>query len=120
MKDGLYNRGVYGLPAGVAEKFVAPVIDLHYARHAYEESKADRYGVPELPSQIELVAQDVVEVLVQLGNVAKLIVRYPYDDKLDLVLVLVPLANAPRNFFVKTLWFRTSIARSRLAPYSRP
>lgn len=97
------------------------MVDLHFGPHAMSEAKADRYGVAELPRSIELVAEDVVELEVAAGKVAKLIVRYPYDDQLDLVLVLRPGKNS--EFFVKTCWFNRvsdNHRTLRLAPYSRP
>jgi hypothetical protein len=122
MKDGLYNRKAYGLPAGAAEVFVAPAVDLDYAAHAYAESKADRYGVAELPGSIEVIAGDVVEVEVRGERPVKAVIRFPYDDNLDLVLVLIVLSNR-RSFFVKTVWFNQASDNHRtlrLAPYSRP
>jgi hypothetical protein len=122
MKDGLYNRGAYGLPSGAAERFAAPVAELIFGAHAYEESKADRYGVATLPDSIEIAPQDVVEVQVEAGQPAKAVVRFPYDDNLDLVLVLRPNGKSNR-FFVKTVWFNQASDKHRtlrLAPYSRP
>lgn len=122
MKDGLYNRGAYGLPAGAAEVFAWARAELHYSVHAYAESHADRYGVPALPGSIEVVADDVVEVQVEGGQPVKGIVRFPYDDKLDLVFVLKVL-NRPGEFFVKTVWFNQASDKHRslrLAPYSKP
>ena len=122
MKDGLYNRGAYGLPAGAAEVFSAPRVELHYGMHAHAESHADRYGVAALPGSIEIIADDVVEVQVEQGEATKAIVRFPYDDKLDLVFVLKSISPAG-HFFVKTVWFNQASDKHRslrLAPYSKP
>ena len=122
MKDGLYNRKAYGLPAGAAEAFVGARVELHYAAHAYEESKADLNGVAALPGSIEIIADDVVEVQIERGHPAKAIVRFPYDDVLDLVFVLKPISPAG-HFFVKTVWFNRADDKHRslrLAPYARP
>lgn len=122
MKDGLYNRAAYGLPAGAAERFAHPVAELVFGAHAYEESKADRYGVAALPDSIEIALEDVVEVQVENFQPAKAVVRFPYDDVLDLVLVLRPNGK-PNRFFVKTVWFNRADDKHRtlrLAPYSRP
>ena len=119
MKDGLYNRGAYGLPAGAAEG-LAGSITLEYSAHARQESRADRYGIAELPEGIILEAEDVIEVEVFQSAVCKAVVRFPYDDKLDLVLVVIPKLT---NYFVKTCWFNQASDNHktlRLAPYSRP
>lgn len=101
IKDGLFNRRAYGLPAGAAEGLAGNVV-LNYSAHARQEAHADRYGVAELPDGIELESQDVVEVEVFQGAVCKAVVRFPYSDDLDLVLVVVP---GIKNYFVKTCWF---------------
>lgn len=124
MKDGLYNRAAYGLPAGAAEVFAHPVANLAYGPHSLAESREDRYGVADLPGSIEILAEDVVEVQVLNGRPIKAVVRFPYDDALDLVLVLVnvSLANTV-NLFVKTCWFNQASDKHktlRLAPYSKP
>lgn len=121
MKDGLYNRAAYGLPAGAAERFAGGRVPLVYAAHAYEESKADRYGVAALPDAIEIAHEDVVEVQVDGGQPVKAVVRFPYDDVLDLVLVLK--VDQSIGFFVKTVWFNRADDKHRtlrLAPYSHP
>jgi hypothetical protein len=121
MKDGLYNRGAYGLPSGAAEVFAATIATLDYANHALEESRADRYGIAELPGSLEIQSGDVVEVEVRGGSPVKAVVRFPYDEKLDLVLVLLPRTAA--RYFVKTVWFNQLSDKHRtlrLAPYSRP
>jgi hypothetical protein len=90
--------------------------------HAYAESHADRYGVPALPGSIEIAAEDVVEVQIENGGAAKAIVRFPYDDNMDLVFVLKPISPVG-HFFVKTIWFNRASDKHRtlrLAPYSRP
>lgn len=118
-KNGLFNRRAYGLPVGAAE-MLAGQIRLSYGLHARIEAHADRYGVAELPEGIEILAEDVVEVQVELGSVSKAVIRFPYDDLLDLVLVVIP---GLQQYFVKTCWFnRVSDNHKtlRLAPYSRP
>jgi hypothetical protein len=119
MKNGLFNVGAYGLPAGAAEGLVGR-IKLQYGLHAFRASRDDRYGRADLPDEIEPQAGDVVEVEVANGNPVKAVIRYPYDDVLDLVLVVIPGAF---NYFVKTVWFNAASDNHRtlrLAPYSRP
>lgn len=119
MKNGLYNRRAYGLPAGAAEGIVGR-LKLRYGSHAFRAGRDDRYGLADLPEEIEPVAADVVELEVFSGAVCKAVIRYPYDEELDLVLVVIPRAS---DCFVKTVWFnRVSDTHKtlRLAPYSKP
>jgi hypothetical protein len=122
MKDGLYNRGAYGLPARSAEAF-AGIVELHYARHAHDEHLVETLGTDLLPSSIDIQENDVVEIQVSNGTVAKGIVRYPWDDGRDLCFVLVPYKNTVNHFFVKTVWFNLVSDKHRtlrLQPFSRP
>lgn len=120
MKNGLYNVGAYGLPAGAVDRFAAPVVSLEYGNHAFRESREDRYGIADLPGSIEIAPEDVVEVLVENFQPAKAVVRFPYDDRMDLVLVVIPRGE---KLFVKTVWFNLASDNHRtlrLAPYSKP
>lgn len=101
MLDGKYHKQL-GLPKGSAELW-AGVLDLRYGHHAQSEADVDRYGRAELFSSAEFKASDVVEIEVEGGSPVKAVLRFPYDDTLDLVMVL----QRPERgvSFVRTVWF---------------
>jgi hypothetical protein len=105
MRDGLYNRGAYGLPKGAADTFTGRQF-LDYAKHAKDAIK-DELTREGLPGQIDIEAGDVVEVLVLNNDVIKAVIRWPFDDVQDLCLVIEPARSpAARGcVFVRTVWF---------------
>lgn len=91
-----------GLPQGAAALWHG-LINLRYGSHAQNEANRDRYGKAELFGSAEFCAADVVEIEVKAGQPVKAVLRFPYDDTLDLVMVLTtPLRG---EAFVKTVWF---------------
>lgn len=101
LRDGKYHK-LLGLPQGSAALW-AGVLDLRYGNHAQSEADVDRYGRAELFSSAEFQASDVVEVEVVQGQPVKAVLRFPYSDDLDLVMVL----QRPERgvSFVRTVWF---------------
>ena len=101
--DGLYNRAL-GLPQGAAQLFSGRFI-LDYSSHAKAASQNDRYGRFELLPAEDIKPEYVVEVQVEFGRAVKAVVRVPYDEEMDLVLVL----NRPEGSraFVKTAWLNS-------------
>jgi hypothetical protein len=95
----LYHREK-GFPEDVRlPRGFSPVIRLRYGSHARQESLADRYGNIKLPETIDVRKGDIFEIGV-IGNVvSKMAVRFPYNDKLDMVLVI-----QPSDGFVRTVW----------------
>lgn len=79
-----------------------PVIKLKYGPHARQEAFKDRYGNLELPDRIDVRDGDIFEIGVTGDTVTKMGVRFPYDDKIDLVIVV-----STQDGFVRTVWANT-------------
>lgn len=101
LRDGRYHKEL-GLPAGSASLW-AGRLQLRYGHHAQSEADVDRYGRAELFTEGDFEAADVVEVEVVQGQPVKAVLRFPYDDHKDLVMVL----QRPEHgvSFVRTVWF---------------
>lgn len=80
----------------------SPTIRLRYGGHSREEAMADRYGKLKLPAIVDVRKGDIFEIGVVGDTVTKMAVRFPYDDKIDLVIVL-----QPADGFVRTVWANT-------------
>jgi len=74
---------------------------LKYTRHALGAANSDKYGTVELPVRIDTAAALCVEIETGLTGVEKLVYRMPYDARLDLCIVVIPVEN---YFLVKTVW----------------
>lgn len=103
MKNGLFNRGAYGLPAGAPEVF-AGLHQLIYAKHAAEAVKEEQIRAI-LPRRIVILPEDVVEIEVVNSQPVKAVIRWPWDDHQDLCLVLQTPSKG--SAFVRTVWFNT-------------
>lgn len=77
----------------------SPVIQLRYGSHARLEAMQDRYGDIQLPRSIDIRTGDIFEIGVTGNTVTKMGVRFHYDDKLDLILII-----SPADGFVRTVW----------------
>ena len=77
-----------------------PVMTLNYGSHAKQAAQDDRYGEMRLPHRIDLRKGETVEIGVTGRTVTKLVVRFSYNDRLDIVMVIMPAKS-----FVKTVWF---------------
>lgn len=95
LKDGLYHKDVY-MP-----KFDRPDRWFHvnYTRHAQEACLTDRYGEIEPFEFINLAQGEIVEIEIENRKIIKLVIRFEYDDELDIVMVIVP-----QTLNVKTVW----------------
>jgi hypothetical protein len=94
----LYHADIR-LPAGF--RLPNRLVPLTYSNHALREAENDRYGdIPVLPV-LNLGDCQTVEVGMEDGRVAKVVVRAELDDDNDIVLVLIP--RTPK-WFVKTVW----------------
>lgn len=80
------------------------VITLSFTRHAREARQNDRYGyIPPIPV-IDLGQFQTVEVGMEDGRVAKVVVRGELDDERDIILILIPHRPKPNVWTVKTVW----------------
>lgn len=95
-----------------------PVMHLRYSAHAKDESKLDRYGKLTLPDVVDVRKGDIFEIGVINGTVTKMAVRFPYNDELDLTIVL-----NPADGFVRTVWANRKSDKHRsldLSKYAEP
>lgn len=93
----LYHAEI-GLPRG----FVKPTgrVPLRWTRHADAARRNDRYGDIRRFGSATLDRLTVIEVGIEAGNVAKILFRGKYTEKLDVCMVLIP----GREWTVKTVW----------------
>ena len=115
MLDGKYHKQL-GLPKGSAELW-AGRLQLRYGNHAQSEADVDRYGRAELFGEAEFEAADVVEVEVAQGQPVKAVLRFPYDDDKDLVMVLQRPERSVS--FVRTVWFNLVSDKHRSLDHSK-
>lgn len=80
------------------------VITLSHTRHARAARSNDLYGyIPPIPV-LDLGQCETIEVGIENGRVAKVVVRTQLDDTRDVVLVLIPHQPKPDVWTVKTVW----------------
>jgi len=81
--DGKYHREIgfpqVALPSGP--------IRLTYSDHA-KQAVNDRYGKIPLINMLHVAAEDIFEIVVRNGRVVKYAIRVPYQNGLDLSMVL--------------------------------
>lgn len=96
--DGKYHREI-GFP-----KVELPngTIYPQYTGHAARAAVTDRYGQIPLLNRISINADDIFEIVIRDGQIAKFAVRLPYQNGLDLVMVIAD------GFRVVTQWFNKS------------
>lgn len=75
---------------------------LSWSNHAIRESLNDELG--KIPAFDTLVGPDydLIEVELVDNRPVKMVLRRPYDDELDVVIVVIP---RPGKWIVKTVWF---------------
>lgn len=113
----LYHKDI-GFPTNMRRPRTAFLLD--YTHHARQEAARDRYGHIELPraldcrrSENELIECDVDDAT---GDIIKAVWRMPFNDELDIVLVVLM-----RRKLVKTVWLNrkddkhNTLDRSRYA-----
>ena len=92
------------------------IFEPRYSNHARAAAEDDRYGKVYLPHRVDLRKGKTIEIGVTGRVITTIVHRFPYDDKLDLVMAIMP-----DNNFVKTVWFNEkndthgSLNRSRYA-----
>ncbi len=92
----LYHKDL-GFPKNlyIQEKFVR----LKYSPHALKASTTDRYGVIILPQSLMIKRDEVIELETVDNKLNKLVLRRPYCEKYDLIVVLLVKEKK-----VKTVW----------------
>lgn len=102
MKNGKYHKE-FGIPTEAVSLFTG-FLPLQYGPHAQQAAMADLYGQVAMPAAIAPTPEQVIEVEVQDGFVEKGVVRLPWDDGKDLILVINAPRGQPRRF-VRTVWW---------------
>lgn len=98
-EETLYHKDI-GFPDNLTmPRGFNPVVRLRYGGHSRQAAFEDRYGILKLPSEVDLRKGETVEVGTVGNVVTKLVMRFPHDDKIDLVMVI-----QPADGFVRTVW----------------
>lgn len=108
---------LYHAEIGLPKNFRIPTarVELVWTRHADKARTDDRYGVIPRVATLPLKAFKVIEVGMEAGKVAKVVVRGHLDAERDVIFVLIP----GKKWVVKTVWFNlrtdvhTTLDRSR-------
>lgn len=109
---------LYHRDKGFPEWFTAPTgrVKIAYGSHARKAANDDRYGRLRLLQSITLDRFAVIEIGVENGRVAKMLLRGTYDDTRDLCIVLMP---SNRAWFCKTVWANLVSDTHKTIDYTR-
>lgn len=102
MATKIYNQAVY-MPQTIVNIGRARYTP-HYSQHAQEAAKSDRYGLINLPVSVVFSGSDIIECEVIDNTLNKIIVRVSYDNKNDIILVMLIKSD---SLFVKTVWLNS-------------
>ena len=93
------------IPRRITKKAPQGLQKAVYSYHAIEASKTDKYGTMYLPPVLNMNNAVIIEAeeYDKTMPLKKLVCRFPYDDKLDMVAVIIPRPKC--TLFVKTVWF---------------
>lgn len=88
---------------GFPVKFQAPTgtYKLEWSNHANKARYDDRYGFIETFDTITTKDYTVIELLVEDGKIAKIVLRGELDNDFDITYVLIPRKG---SWLVKTVW----------------
>ena len=81
----LYHKDIY-LPPGVLA-LTDREITFRVTEHARRAAREDRYGFIAIPASITFEGADVIEAEFEAGQLQKLVVRKPYDNRRDAIFV---------------------------------
>ena len=96
----LYHKDI-GFPENLElPRGFTPVMDLRYSQHAIDASRDDQYGAMRLPRRIDVRKGEMIEIEVTGRLITKMVVRFSYNEELDIVMVV-----NPSDGFVRTVWF---------------
>lgn len=92
----LYHKEL-GFPKNIfiQERFVR----LNYSYHSLKASLSDRYGKIDLPENITIRRNEIIELETLNDKLNKLVLRTSYNDNFDLIIVLLIQGSK-----VKTVW----------------
>ncbi len=97
----IYHKDV-NMPKRIRGLVPTGTKSLLYSKHA-QGAFADKYGEIVPPANMCFAEAAIVEVTEFNGVIDKLVLRKQYDEKTDLVLVLLP-CTTKEKWFVKTVW----------------
>ena len=104
----LYHKDVF-LPANI--KSLSPrTFEPIYGRHSFDQASAKMFT---LPRSVTFSGQNVIEAEVENGKTVKVVVRLPYSNSHDIVLVI------RNNGFIKTAWLNSKSDRHNALDRSR-
>lgn len=93
----LYHKDIY-MPLQIATAPEMRMV-LRPTNHALYAAQNDRYGVIKIPASITFKGSDIVEAEVIDGQVSKVVVRLPYNERLSAIYVCLLTG------VLKTVWF---------------
>ena len=111
----IFHRDAHGFP----RSFTPPrgeFVTLP-SRHANDRAAQKRFTIPDA---IAMSHFDVIEVEIINGRTNKMVVRDRYNDRMDIVLVIIPQGRA---MFIKTAWLNSKNDRHSTldkSKYGRP
>lgn len=103
----LYHKTLF-MPDSV-NFYCGPRYRLHYTRHAQLECLHDKLGVIDKPPKnITFSREQVIEIAVEKSPshafISKIVVRVPYENTRDLILVVFPEGTRADLMHVGTCW----------------
>lgn len=79
-----------------------------YTEHAKRAANTDKYGRIPLPNQVMFSRSDIVELTTENGKVAKIVIRLPYTNDINLVYVLRLMDSSQSKLLCVTCWINKS------------
>ena len=98
----LYHKNL-GIPAQLMVVLSGLKVALTFSRHAKMECLHDKRELIFPPLEVNISPSNIVEVDAEGRVINKVLVRFPYSDKSDLLMALIP-EPAVNMAHVKTCW----------------
>ena len=95
IKDGLYHKEVY-MPA---YRLPDKDIKVKYSEHALQQAYYERYDIIDLKDSYNFSKAEIIELEVKHGQAVKMVARFDYNNKYDLIIVIIPQTKV-----IKTVW----------------
>lgn len=110
----LYHKDIGFPDDAILPKGFSPVVRLNYGGHARQEAMQEKYGTLRLPAAVDIRKGEIIEIGVEGKMVTKMVVRFPYDQVKDIVIVIM----IPTGF-VKTVWANLKTDKHKTLDRSR-
>ena len=100
----LYHKDT-GIPKRIRGSVPKGIKEIVYSRHA-EGEFYDKNGHISPPNRLNFAECEVIEVTIFGTTIDKLVLRKPYNETHDLVVVVIPALGAAdkKKWFAKTVW----------------